>query len=292
MWLLPPMPIDTVVQLASDTSVRPEVCRGRSARAALWPPDGAPSRVEYCRWLARGYSALERDPLGALALADRATARFRGDAASRWLAGQALTALGRYAEADARFREATRMAPLGPSGAAPLQDLARAAAMTGDSARAAEAYGRLLARAGALAAEARRQAAPVEAALAQMNAGELDRALGTLQSRGEGRGVRAPGWEAYLQGALGLAYSRAGREPEAQGALRDVGTSVLSLHLATLREGGAPARGLPVIPEADLHALLGMLSEDRAERAQHWRRYLELVPEGAPTRAHAAERAR
>ncbi len=288
MWLTPPMPVEVVVQIASDTSVRPEVCRGGST--ALWPPDGAPSRAEYCRLLAQGYSKLRRDPAAALSLAARATPRYPTHAAARWLAGQALVQLGRYAEAEVRFREAARLDPLGPRGAATLQDVARAAAMTGDRAGAAEAYRRLLAQSASLTTEARRRTAQVEAALAQMNAGELDAALGTLQSS-SGR-LSASGWGVYLRGALGLAYSRAGRDAEAAGALSNLSSSALAEHLDALRQGAPPARGQPVLPEADLHALLGMLAEDRAERAAHFRRYLELTPEDAPTRRHAAERAK
>lgn len=296
-WLLAALPPGVeALDAAREAAPRPAECRQINARGqtggGLWSAVRDARLVDYCRWLARGYSALRRDPKLALEAADRAHRLAPKRAAPEWLAGQALFVLGRAHEAHARFNSGFALEPSGPAAPAQLQDAARVAFLYGNQQLALELYRRLVPQASLLSNQRRRHALFVEAAIVSMRAGELDIAAGYLSEARLRRGN--PGFSSFALGALALVRDRQGRQADVRAIVREAGgPSVLLRQLEYLKHGNqARLNGLPNLPEPELHAMAAMLTGDPAESKQHWAAYLKTAPKDDRWRSHAEQKLR
>ncbi len=292
-WVLATLPVEVqTLDAARESAPRPAECRPArtETRRSLWTNARQPSLAGYCRWLARGYSTLRRDASAALAAADKATKLRPGYSAPHWLAGQALMALGRLADAESRFDQGFKLEPSGPSSPVQLQDAARIAALRGKSKQALELYRRLVPQAALLSSQRRRHALFVEAALVRMSAGELEVAANYLAEARARRG--APGFSSFVLGALALILDRQGRAAEARAVAKEAGgPGVLLRQLQYLRRGKlALLAGLPHVPEADLHAMAALLADSPEQAKEQWRAYLKAAPKDDRWRSHAEKK--
>ncbi|MCA9630516.1 MAG: hypothetical protein KC766_22750 [Myxococcales bacterium] len=292
-WVLATLPVEVQpLDAARESAPRPSECRpARSeARRSLWTNARQPSLASYCRWLARGYSRLRTDPRSSLTAADRASKLRPKLAAPHWLAGQALLALGRLADAEARFDEGFKLDAKGPSAPAQLQDAARIAFLRGKSKRALELYKRLVPQASLLSSQRRRHALFVEAALVRAAAGELDVAASYLAEARLRRG--APGFSSFVLGALALILDRQGRTAEAQAIANEAGgPGVLLRQLQYSKQGKLSLiAGLPHVPEAELHAMAALLADSPEQAKSQWRAYLKSAAKDDRWRNHAEKK--
>lgn len=292
-WVLATLPVEVqTLDAARESAPRPTECRPArtETRRSLWTNARQPSLASYCRWLARGYSTLRQDPALTLGAADKAAELRPKLAAPHWLAGQALIALGRLPEAEARFEKGFKLDPAGPSAPAQLQDAARVAFLRGKSKQALELYRRLVPQASLLSSQVRRHALFVEAALARMSAGEVDIAANYLAEARLRRG--APGFSSFVLGALALVLDRQGRAAEAQAVAKEAGgPGVLLRQIQYLKQGKLSLlASLPHVPEAELHAMAAVLSDTPEQAKAEWRAYLKGASKDDPWRDHAEKK--
>ena len=234
---------------AAAASPRPAACRfevtGPGPRPqTLGDRARTPGAGRYCAALARGYGRLAYDPSAALEAAQDAERAWAGQAATMVLRGRALLRLGRANEAYELLAGARRLARHSLDAPSGLHELARAAAITGHSSEARDAYRALVPQASLLASDAQRQQVFVEAASWVMGVGAagLDEAIGYLAEAR--RKSVAPGYRAFVLGALALSLDRQGEIDQARGVAVEAGgaaavASLLPDSDAVLETGGA-----------------------------------------------------
>ncbi|MCA9593594.1 MAG: hypothetical protein KC776_09800 [Myxococcales bacterium] len=276
---------------AAAASPRPMECRApvtaRDEKGSPWDSARRPGLASYCRLLARGYARLSRSPGQALMAAEKADKALAGRAPPKVLAARALMASGQAAPAFERFQKALAVDPRAVRQPAALHDYAVAAALSGHDKIAADAYRRLVPRAGLLASDSERQLVYVEAALGVMRRGPdgVSEAIGYL-TEARRRGA-PPGLSDIVLGALALALSRQGRVDEARGVAAEAGASE---GLAEWLRSPKRVAGRPRGVDAELLAVVATLAEaDDPEAARDaWKDYL-ATPAGTsgPWREHA-----
>jgi tetratricopeptide (TPR) repeat protein len=271
------------------SSPRPPECAPAAPNVSgtVWDRARSPELLRYCRSLARGYSKLRRSPEEALKAADLADATLRGHAAPSVLRGRALRLQAKFAEAHAAFDKARSLDRRSVQGPEALHDVSVAARMSGHTEAALAAYRALVPRADLLGDRLERHQMYVEAASVAMHLGPngLDEAIGYLT---EARRQGSPqGFSQFVVAMLALALDRQGRLDEARGVAAEVESPdhVLEVSgLATEQARASPfpetdRRLVPVLPQAELHALAALAAERQAPdlAVTHWRAYLGLV---------------
>jgi hypothetical protein len=292
------------VPAAAAASPRPALCRAEAgSRSSLWAR-ARPVEVErFCATLARSFARLERAPAEALELAREATAMFPSETLGPLLEGRALLRLGRTGEAW------QRLAPLVVAGAqalddaASLHDVARAALLTGALEDAQRLYRLLMPRSVVLGSERIRRSATIEAAALALVRGpaDLEEALGYLA---EARASPAAGDRDLVLGLLALTLDRAGRREQARTVIREAsGPDELDGLLSRSERarvaageslpaeppGSVIARGRPLLPEGEIHAVIATLAEGRdpALRKAHLVAFLASPAGKGPWAEHA-----
>ncbi|HMI90790.1 MAG TPA: hypothetical protein VK509_05470 [Polyangiales bacterium] len=268
---------------AAAASPRPPECRNRVSVSGseLWGRARVPELARFCDALARGYARLGRAPSDALIQADKAERALPGRAATWVLRGRAHFALGRFEPAWQAFVSARKLAPRSLDAPGALHDFARSALRTAHYAEALTAYRALVPRAALFDSETLQQRVHLEAAAQAMWTGPtgLGEALGYLSEARRAAGT--PGLEDLVLGALALTLDRQGRQVEAEGVLREVGSGF---------DPGALAKSAhaPELPPGELLALSAMISGRRDPgRAQaEWSQFVASQP-SSPWLAHA-----
>jgi hypothetical protein len=304
--LLLTLTLPSEVPAAAAASPRPALCRAETgSRSSLWAR-ARPIEVErFCTTLARSFARLERAPAEALELAREATAMFPSETLGPLLEGRALLRLGRTGEAW------QRLAPLVAGGAqalddaASLHDVARAALLTGALEDAQRLYRLLMPRSVVLGSARIRRTATIEAAALALARGpaDLEEALGYLA---EARASPAAGDRDLVLGLLALTLDRAGRREQSRAVAREASgpyeleellsrteqARVASGESGAEPSGSALARGRPLLPDGEIHAVIAILAEGRdpASRRAHLTAFL-ASPAGKGAWAEHARRA-
>jgi tetratricopeptide (TPR) repeat protein len=269
---------------------RPAECGEPGGRGAnAWERAKSPDLGRYCDLLASASSKLAASrPMAQAALesAGEAERVLPGHAAPRVLAGRALAALGKLAEAREALREARAREPGALDDPRALLAWARVLARSGSGREAVDAYRDLLPRASGLA-PADRAAATIEAGLVTMSQGPpaLDDAVGALRE-----GLRDAQDEVQLVAVLGLALAldRRGDREESRALLaaRMRGDPRVALSSARVADLAAVAP-----PERLAMAAVGLEPSDPAGAREAWEKYLAAADGGAwaaHARAHLA----
>ncbi|MCC6214299.1 MAG: hypothetical protein IT376_05490 [Polyangiaceae bacterium] len=247
------------------------------------------SRVRYCAQLATAQARLATAPAESLRAADEAATGRPRAASPQLLAGRALHALGRDADAWERFA-AVRAAAFTQESPDALLDLARVALAVGRVEDARAAYRRLAPRAAWLTPRWRRGEAMIEAGLVALAEGPaaVDEALTYLR---EAERAWAPvGSVSLIAAGLALSLDRAGRGAEARRAVRTASDlPTLERALEPERPWGRRLASLPS-ERAALVAVVAALRGDPDARE----RWAEAARAGGPwaevARARAAGR--
>jgi hypothetical protein len=257
------------------SGARPAECGGGVREpAARWARARTPGLGAYCDALARGYAALVALPAAAREGARAAERALPGRAGPLVLEARVDVVEGEWERAFTRFRDARARAASSVDDPAALHDLAVAALRSGHPAEALDAYRALVPRVDLLGDRAQAIAVLVEGAAVAMSFGpeHLSEAVGYgLEARRRGA---LPGVGSYALAVLALAYERQGHATEATAVADEApGAELLEADRA---RGGRGRLGAPVLPGAELDALIATLAErsDRALAIERWQSYL------------------
>lgn len=271
-------------------ALRPSECAAADGGrgTVVWQRVKSPALQRYCDLIASGIAKLASEPgmpEESLATAARAEALLPGRAPAPVLSGRALLRLDRASEAYAALREAKTRDERALDEPHALLAWARAAARTGRTDEAREAYVSLLPSLDALSAS-ERESAYVEAGFLLLAKGpdRLTQAIETLrQARREAHG------DAQLVASLGLALAldRAGDHAEARAVVE--ARPLTGVQEAVDR---ARARRLfgPSQNDIEAWALLAYFAEaTKAKGAREaWHKYIDAAP-SSPWAPHAKE---
>ncbi|MBN2197490.1 MAG: hypothetical protein JW751_32225 [Polyangiaceae bacterium] len=275
-------------------SPRPRVCMTdpQGSVGSVWERARMVEESAYCAALAGGYARLVRQPTQALGIATTAETTWPREAAPLVLAGRALFALGRPAEATAKFDRALALDRHAVDSPDALHDRAAAALLAQDLETAERAYRALVPRVGLLADDARARRVLVEAAAVVM--GEGPQALAEAVSYlGEARRhTRAPGLRPFVLGLLALTLSRQGLLDQARGVVAEADGALLPLDDPAVPPAPGRSSALPVLPPGELQAIAATLAEgvERQDAIDQWNEYVGMVGEQGVWIGHARGR--
>jgi tetratricopeptide (TPR) repeat protein len=272
-------------------ALRPSECAALEGPRTIvvWQRVKSPELARYCDRIAFGVTKLATEPgmpQAALETGVEAEKLLPGRAPAMVLAGRAYLRLDRAGEAYAALREAKKRSERALDEPHALLAWARAAARTGHTDEARDAYLALLPSADGLPL-AERSSAYVEAGMLLLVKGpeRIAEAVTTLrQARRDAYGDL----QLVAVAALALALDRAGEHAEARAALTERPYPGLddAIERARQRRVLGPE---PNEPEAlALKAMVAEVLKPKSAR-EAWRKYLDAVPTGSWT-AHAKER--
>jgi tetratricopeptide (TPR) repeat protein len=274
-------------------SPRPAVCRPASGPNAgeLWSRARRERAQRFCVLLSRGYARLERAPVEALELAQKAGAILPHEVEARVLAGRAALRLGEAERARAALSGSVTAPgrPLGDVSA--LRELGVALTQTGQLAEAAAIYRVLVPRVDFVKDGVFVRTAVLEAAAALMATGAPGVAEAALYLAEARRTEPIPGLQDLTVALFAVALDRDGKSDQAGVALEELSSAWALERFLSERERArvagsislesASATGFrdraPMLVDGELHAAIALAStrKDAKLAAIHWAAFLE-----------------